>query len=79
MSSNRGHPPVRIDLLTSITGVSWEEADASAEHSDDGGERVRYIGRVCLIKNKRASGRPKDLLDLDALGEGHSGRDYEYP
>ena len=42
-----GHPPVRTDLLTSITGVSWEEADASAEHSDYGGERVRYIGRDC--------------------------------
>ena len=64
-----GRPPVRVDLLTSITGVSWDEAVESAVQSDYGGEVVRYLGKSALIKNKKATGRPKDLIDLDALGE----------
>lgn len=64
-----GHPPVRVDLLTSISGITWEEANATAESADYGGVPVRYLGRSALIKNKKATGRAKDLLDLDALGE----------
>ena len=64
-----GVPPVRIDLITSISGVSWEEADASKEPGDFGDVPVCYIGRQQYIANKRAAGRKKDLADIEALGE----------
>lgn len=64
-----GDPPVRIDIITSISGVSWEEAYNSREKGNYGDIPVYYIGRDQYIKNKRASGRKKDLADLEALGE----------
>ncbi len=64
-----GHPPVRIDLLTGLDGVTWEEAAREAEPGELLGQPVRVIGRAAFIANKRASGRPTDLADLDALGE----------
>ncbi len=64
-----GVPPVRIDLITSITGVSWDEADASKEAGTFGDVPVYYIGRERYITNKRARGRIKDLADLAALEE----------
>ncbi len=65
-----GLPPNRIDLLTGISGIpdfetGWTER---VEHSF-GAHRVPFLGRTTLIKNKRASGRRKDLGDLEALGE----------
>ncbi|MEO6056693.1 MAG: hypothetical protein ABIQ49_07635 [Gemmatimonadales bacterium] len=62
--------PNRIDLLTGISGVpdfatAWSER---VEH-DLGIRRVPFIGRATLIRNKRESGRRKDLADLEALGE----------
>ena len=64
-----GYPPVRIDIITSITGVSWEEADAgkSVHVIDDIG--IFFLGRKELVKNKKETGRKKDLADLEALGE----------
>ena len=64
-----GVAPVRIDLITSITGVSWDEADAGRVSSTYGDVPVNYIGREQFISNKRATGRTKDLADLEALGE----------
>lgn len=64
-----GVPPVRIDLITSISGVSWEEAEAHKEPGTFGDVPVFYIGRTQYISNKRASGRKKDLADIEALGE----------
>jgi hypothetical protein len=64
-----GVPPVRVDILTSITGVSWEEAFASKESGTYGGIPVHYISREHFIRNKRAIGRNKDLADIEALGE----------
>jgi hypothetical protein len=64
-----GVPPVRIDLITSITGVSWEEATAFKEPGSFGDVPVYYIGREQYIANKRAMGRKKDLADIEALGE----------
>lgn len=64
-----GIPPRRIDVLTGISGLSFAEAwEDRLEHplSD---LVVPILGRRSLIRNKRASGRPKDLGDLDALGE----------
>jgi len=64
-----GVPPVRIDLLTSISGISWEEAQAGMVRGTYGGVPVDFIGRAQFIANKRATGRRRDLADLEALGE----------
>ncbi len=64
-----GFPPVRVDIMTSITGVSWKEAASGQIEGKYGGVFVYYIGRQQFISNKRALGRKKDLADLEALGE----------
>lgn len=64
-----GRPPVRVDLLTSIDGVSWEQAIAGVEACHVDGHPVPVIGLREFVANKRASGRPTDLADLDSLGE----------
>lgn len=64
-----GVPPVRVDLMTAIEGVSWDEAWASRSPGDCGGVPVHYLGREQFIANKRAAGRPKDLADIAKLVE----------
>ncbi len=64
-----GLPPVRIDIITSISGVTWEEAYGSKEPGLFGDVPISYIGRKQFIINKRATGRKKDLADIEALGE----------
>lgn len=64
-----GFPPVRIDILTSLTGVTWEEAFSSRESGKFGDVPVHYIGRKQFIANKRALNRKKDLADIEAIGE----------
>jgi hypothetical protein len=62
-----GRAPNRIDLLTSIGGVSIDEAFASKVSAILDGVPVFILGRDALIRNKRALGRPQDLADLDIL------------
>jgi hypothetical protein len=65
-----GLPPNRIDLMTGISGVpSFEAAWSQREDYPVRDRTVPFLGRGDLILNKRASGRKKDLADLDALGE----------
>jgi hypothetical protein len=64
-----GYPPVRIDIITSISGVSWDQAYNGREKGAYGDVPVYYIGREDYIRNKRSSGRKKDLADIEALGE----------
>lgn len=64
-----GFPPVRIDIMTSITGVSWEQARTSRVEARFGDLMVFYIGRDAFVSNKKALGRKRDLADLEALGE----------
>jgi len=64
-----GYPPVRIDLLTSISGVTWDEASAGKVAGALGGVPMHFLGREQYIANKRACGRLRDLADLEALGE----------
>ena len=64
-----GVPPRRIDLLTSITGVAFGEAWAGRVAGPFGGLECPFIGRAELARNKRALGRPRDLADLEMLGE----------
>jgi hypothetical protein len=62
-----GRPPTRIDLLTSISGVSSEEAFSSRVSADLDGIPIVVLGKDALIRNKRATGRPQDLADLATL------------
>jgi hypothetical protein len=64
-----GVPPRRIDILTSISGVGFEEAWSGRVSHEVGGMTVPFLGRAELVRNKRASGRTKDRADLEALGE----------
>ena len=64
-----GTPPVRIDLLTSISGVAFTSAWKRRVRAEYVGVAVTVLARADLVKNKRAAGRPKDLADLDTLGE----------
>ena len=64
-----GYPPVRIDMLTILDGLTADEIWASRQQGPFGNLLVFYLGRVAFIKNKRASGRLKDLADLEAIGE----------
>ena len=63
-----GRKPLRIDILTGISGVDFESAHAGRTPVDIAGVAVPFIGRSELIANKLASGRPKDLADLETLG-----------
>ncbi len=64
-----GFPPARIDLLTSIAGVSFEVAWAGRQQGAYGSTQVNYLGKAELIRNKRTVARPQDLMDLDWLEE----------
>jgi len=62
-----GVAPNRIDIVTAIDGVSFPEAWPDRTETTYGDEVVPVIGRRHLVQNKRASGRPQDLLDLQIL------------
>jgi predicted nucleotidyltransferase len=62
-----GRPPNRIDLLTSISGVDFEEAWDSRLRGELDGIPVSFLGLEALLKNKQASGRDKDLGDIKKL------------
>jgi hypothetical protein len=64
-----GRPPLRIDVMTSISGVTFDEAWRGRRTVRFGGRRLGVIGRREFERNKRASGRPQDLLDLVLLAE----------
>jgi hypothetical protein len=53
-----------------LSGVSWDDAWHSRAAGMCGGHPVAYLGREMFLQNKRASGRPKDLADVDALEPG---------
>ncbi|HET9868894.1 MAG TPA: hypothetical protein VFR02_00135 [bacterium] len=65
-----GVPPVRVDFLTALSGVTWKESDQGKAAGNYGGVKVHYLGRAQLVANKRKTARKKDLADLEALGEG---------
>ena len=64
-----GLPPRRIDVVTGITGVEFQEAWSARVTQRVGTLEVPFLGRDQLIRNKRATGRLKDMADLEALGE----------
>ncbi len=64
-----GVPPVRIDIVTSITGLMWEQIAPNRVNGAYGDVPAYYIGKQELIANKKALARHKDLADIEALGE----------
>ena len=62
-----GVEPNRVDLITVIDGVTFAEAWSGRAAGKYGSQTVYYLGRAELIRNKRASGRPQDLADIDML------------
>lgn len=64
-----GYPPVRIDVITVLDGLTAEEIWESRQKGPFGSHAVHYLGKEAFIKNKRAAGRKKDLIDLDLFDE----------
>lgn len=62
-----GYPPLRIDLLTSISGVAFTDCWQRRVTVDIGGIHANFIAIEDLIANKLATGRPQDLLDAVTL------------
>ena len=62
-----GVPPGRIDLLTSLTGLTFGEAWTTRETGTFGGVTVAILGREAFIRNKRETGRTRDLGDIEGL------------
>mgnify|MGYP003434057160 FL=1 len=64
-----GYEPIRVDILTSITGVSFLDVWEDKSTGKYGKEDVFFMGKRELIKNKHQTGRKQDLLDLDLMDE----------
>lgn len=62
-----GLPPARIDILSSISGVAFDDAWPRRVEVTIGDLRVGVIGRSDFVASKRATGRTKDLLDIELL------------
>jgi ABC-type cobalamin transport system permease subunit len=65
-----GVPPVRIDVLTAIDGVEFDEAWPARLVAQVGDLQVAILSRAHLLQNKRASGRAQDLADIERLEDG---------
>ncbi len=65
-----GHPPNRIDLLTSVTGLEFESCYSTRMKMNIDGIHVDFIDRESMKTNKKAVGRLQDLADLENLETG---------
>ncbi|HEV2474399.1 MAG TPA: nucleotidyltransferase [Chthonomonadales bacterium] len=62
-----GRPPLRIEIITGISGVDFDECYAGREDAKLDGIPVPVISRAHLVANKQAAGRAKDVADVEAL------------
>lgn len=62
-----GIAPLKIEVLTKISGVSFAEALRGSKTFELDGYRIPYIGKAALIANKKSAGRHKDLADVEEL------------
>ena len=62
-----GLPPRRIDILTEISGVGFDEVWESRATAEVEGRSIGFNGRTALLTNKRATGRPQDVADAARL------------
>jgi hypothetical protein len=64
-----GFPPQRIDVMTSVTGVTFDEAWPRRIYVEVEGKQHPVIGKEDFIRNKRATGRPQDLVDAERIAK----------
>jgi len=64
-----GYPPLRIDILNSISGVNFDDAYKGRILGENDNLHISFINISDFIANKKASGRPKDLGDIEALNK----------
>jgi hypothetical protein len=62
-----GFPPVRIDMITTLTGLNWQQIESGKVKGKFGTVEVFYLGKKEFIENKKALGRKKDLADIEAI------------
>lgn len=62
-----GVPPVRIDIMMDISGVEFNDAYKNRAITENAGMVINYISKEDFIKNKKASGRLKDLADIESI------------
>ena len=62
-----GYEPVRVDIMTSIAGVTFDEAWGNRVIGNYGDEQVFFIGLEELIKSKEMTGRKQDAVDVEVL------------
>ncbi len=62
-----GVPPIRIEVMTQIDGVAFDDCYGQRESKSIGDVTIDVISLADLRKNKHTSGRPQDLADLDNL------------
>ncbi len=62
-----GHPPNRIDLITQVSGVTFETCYANRQEVEFEGVKVSFIALNDLIDNKKAFGRLQDKMDTEKL------------
>jgi hypothetical protein len=62
-----GIAPLKIEMLTKISGVSFDEALRGSRTFELDGHAIPYIGKAALIANKKSAGRHKDLADVEEL------------
>jgi len=62
-----GVAPNRVDVIMALAGVGFDTAWANRVESTYGGVPIHVISKTDLVRAKKASGRPQDLLDVDAL------------
>src|ERR1017187_6683891 len=64
-----GYPPLRIDILNDIDGVTFDDASKNMRTLVTNNIKVNYIGFSDLVKNKKATGRDKDIIDIKSLNK----------
>jgi hypothetical protein len=64
-----GRPPLRVDIMMSIPGISFDEAWENRKVVELNDLKILFISRSDLIRSKEASGRPQDMIDIDKLKE----------
>jgi len=64
-----GVPPIRIDLITSLTALTWKQVESHKVKGEYANTPVYFIGKTELIINKKSLGRHKDLADIESITE----------
>jgi Nucleotidyl transferase of unknown function (DUF2204) len=62
-----GHEPMRLEVLNEIDGVSFEDCYKTRKKVRCGKVKINFVDLAHLLKNKKASGRQKDLADIEGL------------